>query len=68
MYLSSTLAVTLGLPLSGAVMQGVLRGSLRARLVALGVGGDEIGRVSPFFRYSFHLFLCWVWVVDSRGR
>jgi hypothetical protein len=56
MYLSTSVGVTLGLPLSGAVLQEVLRGSLRARLVALGVGGDEIKRVSFFF-LSFLFFL-----------
>jgi hypothetical protein len=46
MYLSSTIAVTLGLELSNAVLQTFLRRSLWGRLIALGLGGDEIQRVS----------------------
>ncbi|KAK4152204.1 major facilitator superfamily domain-containing protein [Chaetomidium leptoderma] len=45
MYLSSTVAVTVGLPLSNAVMQTVLRRSLRARLAALGMGVNEVRRI-----------------------
>jgi hypothetical protein len=46
MYLSSTIAVTLGLPLSNAVMQGALRRTLRARLLGLGFGVGDITEVS----------------------
>ncbi|KAK3904695.1 major facilitator superfamily domain-containing protein [Staphylotrichum tortipilum] len=45
MYLSSTLAVTVGLPLSNAVMQTVLRRTLRERLFGLGLGGEEVGKI-----------------------
>lgn len=53
MYLSSTLAVTLGLPLSNAVMQAVLRRTLRGRLLGLGF---ELGAIAEV-RALFLLFL-----------
>ena len=53
MYLSSTLAVTLGLPLSNAVMQTVLRRTLRSRLLGLGF---ELGAIAEV-RALFLLFL-----------
>ena len=49
MYLSSTLAVTLGLPLGNAVMQTVLRRTLRARLLGLGFELGAIAEVSVLF-------------------
>ena len=49
MYLSSTLAVTLGLPLSNAVMQAVLRRTLRGRLLGLGFELGAIAEVGALF-------------------
>jgi hypothetical protein len=55
MYLTSTVALTIGLPLSNAVMQSVLRRSLAGRLFALGVGREEVAKVrTP--SHSFLLF------------
>ncbi|KAL2268224.1 hypothetical protein VTJ83DRAFT_3070 [Remersonia thermophila] len=45
MYLSTTLAVTLGLPIVNAVLQSFLEKSLVRRLVALGLGRREIAKV-----------------------
>ncbi|KAH6847089.1 major facilitator superfamily domain-containing protein [Chaetomium sp. MPI-CAGE-AT-0009] len=45
MYLTSTVALTIGVPLSNAVMQAVLRRVLRGRLLALGVGGAEVVKI-----------------------
>ncbi|KAK4038051.1 major facilitator superfamily domain-containing protein [Parachaetomium inaequale] len=45
MYLTSTVALTIGVPLSNAVMQSVLRRSLAGRLFALGVGGEEVKKI-----------------------
>ncbi len=56
MYLSSTLAVTLGLPLGNAVMQTVLRRTLRARLLGLGF---ELGAIAEVSLSCF--FSCGVW-------
>jgi hypothetical protein len=55
MYLSTTIAVTLGLALSNAVLQTFLRRSLWGRLVALGLGGDEIQPVSLMFYSSLYM-------------
>lgn len=46
MYLSSTVAVTIGLPLGNAVMQTGLRGSLTGRLRGMGLIGEEVSKVS----------------------
>ena len=59
MYLSSTLSVTVGLPLSNAVMQTVLRRTLRAKLLDLGMGVAEVAKVRFFFLFS--LSLCRLW-------
>ncbi|KAL2179355.1 major facilitator superfamily domain-containing protein [Thermothelomyces heterothallicus CBS 202.75] len=45
MYLTTTIAITLGVPLSNAVMQSALRRSLWRRLIALRLGGDEIAKI-----------------------
>ncbi|KAH6623799.1 major facilitator superfamily domain-containing protein [Chaetomium tenue] len=45
MYLTSTVALTIGLPLSNAVMQAVLRRVLEGRLLGLGVGRGEVVRI-----------------------
>ncbi|AEO67840.1 uncharacterized protein THITE_2116958, partial [Thermothielavioides terrestris NRRL 8126] len=45
MYLTTTIAVTLGLPVANAVMQAALRRSLGARLPALGLAPDEVRRI-----------------------
>ncbi|KAK3291893.1 major facilitator superfamily domain-containing protein [Chaetomium fimeti] len=45
MYLISTVALTIGLPLSNAVMQTVLRRVLRGRLLGLGVGAGEVAKI-----------------------
>ncbi|KAK4142884.1 major facilitator superfamily domain-containing protein [Dichotomopilus funicola] len=45
MYLTTTVALTIGLPLSDTVMRGVLRRGLRGRLVGLGLGGEEVGKI-----------------------
>lgn len=45
MYLTSTVALTIGLPLSNAVMQAVLRRALKGRLLGLGVGAGEVVKV-----------------------
>ncbi|KAG7284035.1 hypothetical protein NEMBOFW57_010394 [Staphylotrichum longicolle] len=45
MYLSSTLSLTVGLPLSNSVMQTVLRRTLRARLLDLGMEVGEISKI-----------------------
>ncbi|KAL1835490.1 hypothetical protein VTJ49DRAFT_6627 [Mycothermus thermophilus] len=45
MYLSSTLAVTLGLPIVNAVLQASLESSLARRLVALGLGSGEVAEI-----------------------
>ncbi|AEO60122.1 hypothetical protein MYCTH_2129215 [Thermothelomyces thermophilus ATCC 42464] len=45
MYLTTTIAITLGVPLSNAVMQSALRRSLWRRLIALGLDGDEIAKI-----------------------
>ncbi|KAL2163608.1 hypothetical protein VTH06DRAFT_5666 [Thermothelomyces fergusii] len=45
MYLTTTVAITLGVPLSNAVMQGALRRSLWRKLLALGVAGTEIAEI-----------------------
>ena len=45
MYLTSTIAVTVGLPAANAVMLTVLRRSLGARLPALGLARDEVRKV-----------------------
>jgi predicted MFS family arabinose efflux permease len=46
MYLSSAIAVTIGMPVSNAVMQTALRWSLNTRLPALGLGSEEIRKVT----------------------
>jgi hypothetical protein len=45
MYLSSTLSITLGLPLINAVLQTTLQQSLVKRLVALGLGAGDVAKV-----------------------
>ncbi|KAL2264168.1 hypothetical protein VTK26DRAFT_1286 [Humicola hyalothermophila] len=45
MYLSSTVAITIGLPLANAVMQTGLRAGLSGRLVRLGLGADEVSKI-----------------------
>ncbi|KAL2137841.1 hypothetical protein VTI28DRAFT_8005 [Corynascus sepedonium] len=45
MYLTTTVAITLGVPLSNAVLQGALRRSLTKRLLGLGFAGDEIAKI-----------------------
>lgn len=71
MYLTSTVALTIGLPLSNAVMQAVLRRVLEGRLLGLGVEVGEVFRVGCFvflffffFSFSFFLFSfleSWLW-------
>lgn len=65
MYLSSTLSLTVGLPLSNSVMQTVLRRTLRARLLDLGMGVGEISKVralslSLFSGHCVDPLVCWV--------
>lgn len=60
MYLTTTVALTIGLPLSDAVMRGVLRRVLEGRLIGLGLGVGEVrkvGLLSLYFSFVF-LFLC----------
>ncbi|KAK4246514.1 major facilitator superfamily domain-containing protein [Corynascus novoguineensis] len=45
MYLTTTVAITLGVPLSNAVLQAALRRSLAGRLLGLGFAGDEIAKI-----------------------
>ncbi|KAH6615459.1 major facilitator superfamily domain-containing protein [Chaetomium sp. MPI-SDFR-AT-0129] len=45
MYLTTTVALTIGLPLSDTVMRGVLKRGLRGRLVGLGLGGGEVKQI-----------------------
>lgn len=45
MYLSSTVALTVGVPISNAVTQAVVRRSLGRRLPALGLGAAEVREV-----------------------
>ena len=60
MYLTSTVALTIGLPLANAVMQAVLRRALRGRLLGLGVGAGEVVMVGAlaFSLFSVSLFAC----------
>jgi hypothetical protein len=57
MYLTSTVALTIGLPLSNAVMQAVLRRALEGRLLGLGVGAEEVVKVCALTFFSFLPFL-----------
>ncbi|KAL2151481.1 hypothetical protein VTH82DRAFT_6579 [Thermothelomyces myriococcoides] len=45
MYLTTTLGIMLGVPLSNAVMQSALRRSLWSRLLGLGIGRDKIAKI-----------------------
>ncbi|KAK5659228.1 hypothetical protein OQA88_1319 [Cercophora sp. LCS_1] len=45
MYLSTTVWLTIGLPISNAAMQGALRKGLTARLLGLGLGGAEVQEI-----------------------
>ncbi|KAK3320358.1 major facilitator superfamily domain-containing protein [Cercophora scortea] len=45
MYLSTTVFITIGLPLSNAIMHAPLRWGLQNRLLALGMSGAEIRKI-----------------------
>ncbi|KAK3689680.1 major facilitator superfamily domain-containing protein [Podospora appendiculata] len=45
MYLSTTVFITIGLPLSNAIMHAPLRWGLQSRLLALGLSGAEIQKI-----------------------
>lgn len=45
MYLSTTVWITIGLPISNAAMQAALRSGLQTRLLGLGLGSKDILKV-----------------------
>ncbi len=68
MYLSSTLAVTLGLPLGNAVMQTVLRRTLRARLLGLGFELGAIAEVRSRFLRCLSCLVGLLWFVANMSN